>query len=118
MHTELRTQEERVRALHERASVYRKERQRQKYTAMSGAVSCVSALLLVIVTVLIQGMDQLDLPVAGSGGMQGSLLSGSTGVGLVLVIILAFLFGISVTLFAYNMRKLNELKDAGPKDIS
>ena len=102
----MRTNEERIAAMHARAAELQREK-RKKLTRLTGGVSVVLCLALIIA--LAAWMPGLPVASAGSpAGMSGSIFAESGALGYIVVALLAFLLGVSVTVFCVRLRKWQE----------
>lgn len=107
----MRTNEERIAAMHSRAAELKKERARL-HVRLSGAVSMFSCLLLVIL--LAAWMPGTMAGVAqevSAAGMSGSMFSSQGALGYVVIAIIAFLLGVSVTVFCFRLRQFGDFRD-------
>jgi len=105
----MRTNEERINAMHTRAAVLRREK-RKRQTRLTGGVSI--ALCLVLIVVLAAVMPRLPLASAGTPSiMTGSIFAESGALGYIIVALLAFLLGVSVTVFCLRLKKWREDRD-------
>ncbi len=102
----MRTNEERLAAMHARAAELRREN-RKKLTRLAGGASVV--LCLALVAALAVWMPRLSAALPGApGAMSASIFSGSEALGYIVVALLAFLLGVSVTVFCLRLKKWRE----------
>ena len=103
----MRTTEERITLLHERARRLRKAREKRLLAASGGAS-------LFLFAAFVRALYGLQLPSSGAGsGFAGSSLLGDAAGGYVLVAVLFFMTGVAVTVIINRrVRK----KEAGPGD--
>ena len=105
----MRTNEERIAAMHARAAELRREK-RKRLTRLTGGISALLCLALVVA--LAACMPRLPMASAGApDGMSGSIFAGSGTLGYIVVALLAFLLGVSVTVFCVRLRKWREDRD-------
>lgn len=107
----MRTNEERIAAMHERAGELEKEKRRKK-TRLAGMFGIGICLVLAIcLAVLISGTEIIVSPETGSGSMSGSIFSGSGALKSIVIGIIAFLLGVSATVFCFRLKKRNDSRD-------
>jgi hypothetical protein len=105
----MRTNEERIAAMHARAAELRREK-RKRETRIVGIEIIVLSLALVIA--LAAWMPRLSTAMTGApGAMSASMFSDSGALGYIVVALLAFLLGVSVTVFCLRLKKWREEKD-------
>ena len=106
--TELRTSEERIEAMHARASEMRYETARRRSRVVTASAVFVSmAVILNLAFIMPATMEQFMSP-SGIDEMKGSILSGSPVIGYVVIGIIAFLLGAAVTLLCFKTRAVRE----------
>ena len=107
----MRTNEERIAAMHERAGQLEKEKRRKKtrLAGMLGIVVCLA--LAVVLAVLISGTEVIVSPETGSGSMTASIFSGSGALKSIVIGIIAFLLGVSATVFCFRLKKRSDRRD-------
>ena len=107
----MRTNEERVAALHRRAKELKRERRAHQVRITQ--VGAVAACFAVIVSLAILMPDYAGSASAegAAGGVRASIFSGGGALGLVVVGITAFLLGIAVTLFCFYLKKWQKEKE-------
>ena len=105
----MRTNEERIAAMHARAAELRREK-RKRETRLAGAAAVVLCLALTVA--LAAWMPRLSTAMTGApGAMSASIFSDSGALGYIVVALLAFLLGVSVTVFCLRLEKWREEKD-------
>ena len=107
----MRTNEERAGALHRRAAHLEREQRNNRFRmvcAVSGAV-CIG--ILIGVAVLIPGVTAAGFSAGSPAAMNGSIFSDSSVPGYIAIAILAFLLGITVTVFCFRLKKYMDEKD-------
>ena len=110
----MRTNEERIAAMHRRAAELKIE-QRRRQARFAGATGV--ALCLALVILLALWMPGASAAVTGSSmpaGMSASIFAGSGALGYLVVAIVAFLLGVCVTVFCVRLRKWRDETD--PED--
>ena len=113
MQTELRTPEERIRAMHSRAAEIENRQKEIRVRVISAVSAAVSFAAVIVLALIVPGItSNLSQPV-GDGDMTGSILSGSEVLGFIAVGVIAFLLGAAVTVLCV---RLNRMKDGGSKE--
>ena len=114
----MRTNEERIAALHRRAAeLERQKARRRRVFAAQAAAAAACLALAVILAVLIRGAAAGE---AASGypltDMNASLFGSSTVLGTVVIAVLAFLLGASVTVFCFLLKKWSDHRTEEEKE--
>ena len=108
----MRTGEERINAMHRRAGELRIEKRHRRVRviqAASAVCCCAAVLVLAVLMPRIAGtMDAGVLP----QGMNGSLFANSPVLSYVVIAVIAFMLGITVTAICYQLKKYQNEKDA------
>ncbi len=107
----MRTNEERIVALHTCALKLEKERRIRRVISVSAAGFVMSLATVIILALLMPGMMEKVLPMSKAEGLSASIFAGSSILGFLVIGIVAFLLGISVTVFCYRLKKWQEEKD-------
>ena len=100
----MRTNEERIKALHTRADKYR------RYERIRNTSICVSLMLTIMAGLLIPRVEIGDIEMI-SDGMVASIFNGTSSLYLILIAVIAFLLGVSVTIFCFYLKKWYERID-------
>ena len=109
----MRTNEERLAAMHRRAAELAREK-RKKRSVLAGALSIAACLtLLIVLAVHIPGASAILSPGVSGTSMSGSIFSENGSLGYIVIAIIAFLLGISVTVFCFRLKKWRDRKDNG-----
>ena len=113
----MRTNEERIKAMHARASEMRYEtaRRHSRIAVISASVVSV-AVILNLAFIMPATMERLTSP-SGIAEMRGSILSGSPVIGYVVIGIVAFLLGAAVTLLCFKSKDLRGPSPEMPPEI-
>ncbi len=110
----MRTNEERIAAMHKRAAELEKEN-RQRRVRIIQAVSAAACFAAVIVlSCFMPGFSQALVSGNSQGGMSASVFSENTALGYIVIGALAFLLGSAVTIFCFRLKKWQ--KDKDPED--
>jgi len=105
--TDLLTSEERIKAMHARASEIRYETERRRSRAVVISAAFISiAVILNLAFMMPATMENLMSP-SGTDELKGSILSGSPVIGYVVIGIIAFLLGAAVTLLCVKTRAMH-----------
>lgn len=107
----MRTNEERIAALHGRALQLKRERRNQQFAAICAVSGAVCLGFLLGMAVLMQGVSDSSLIDGAEDAMNASIFSGSGSLSYIVIAILAFLLGITVTVFCFRMKKWLDEKD-------
>ena len=101
----MRTAEERIKCMHERASQIRREERKRRVRIMQ-AVSMVAGLAAVIVLAfLMPGAISKNAAGTAGGGMYASIFADSSALGIILLCVAAFALGVTVTIFCYRLKE-------------
>ena len=106
----MRDLDEQMRMIQSRSHRLRQEARRRRALLRETGMVCACMVLIVGVSLWVNGLTGAALPVMVSP--YGSLIAGSRHIGYIVIGVLAFLLGISVTLLGLQMRK----KQDGEKD--
>ncbi len=107
----MRTDEERIKAMHERAGQLKREARRRKVMVIQAAASVISFAAVIIFACFAPGIVGKGMPEIVSAGMNASIFSGNNMLGYIVTGVLAFLLGASVTIFCYRLKKWEDEKD-------
>ena len=106
----MRTNDERLAALHKRAGEIDKENRKRRVRLIQFA-SCAACFLLVIGLALWMPVTEGTPLSGGTGSMSASIFSGSGYLGYIVIGIVAFLLGCAVTVFCFRLRKWQKDKE-------
>lgn len=109
----MRTNEQRIAALHRRAGEIKKENRRYRVRLVQFA-SCAACFLLVLVLALWIPETETVPALSGTGSMSASIFTDSGYLGYIVIGIVAFLLGSAVTVFCIRMKKWQ--KNMGNED--
>ena len=103
--------EERIQAMHLRASRIRQQSRAKKVmiAQIAGGVVCFAIVLIIAIQ-----MSRISGTVHGGAGidsMRASIFSDGGAFGFIVVAVVAFAFGAAVTIFCYRLKKWNEEKE-------
>ena len=105
----MRTNEERIRLVHERTAQRRRERAQRRRRALDAACMAACLLLVAGAGTLMPGLmaRATGSSVAHASGA-ASLIGDHAALGYILMGLLAFLLGVCVTVFLYRLRRREE----------
>ena len=107
----MRTNEERIAAVHARAAELKRKSGRTRIRIAGGVSAACSLAVLVLLSVRIPAVSG-SLPAGSAGpGMSASIFTGSGALGYLVIAVTAFLLGASVTMFCFCLRRRQEKKD-------
>lgn len=95
--------DEQMRTIQSRSCRIRQEKRRRRTLLRETGMVCACLILIVGAGRRISGLNSMALPVTASS--YGSLIAGNSCIGYIVIGVLAFLLGISVTLLGLHMRK-------------
>lgn len=107
----MHTNEERISTLHNLAAQLKKKDQNRKTAAVMILSAAVCICILAGIAVLISQVSPSGFTEDAPGIMSASIFSGSSVLGFLVIAILAFLLGISFTIFCFRLKKYRDGKD-------
>lgn len=108
----MRTNEERVAAMHRRAAELEKEK-RGRQTRILQTVSITACFfVIVILSAMIPGISGKQIQESAADVFSASIFSGSSTLGFLAIGIIAFLLGVTVTVFCFQLKKWQEEKNS------
>lgn len=109
----MRTNEERIAAMHARATELNKQQRARKVRFLQSAGAVVSLAATIMLAIFIPRISNFEAePVEGaSDGMYASMFGNSNALGLIVIAIIAFLLGVSVAIFCFRLKDWKERKD-------
>ena len=107
----MRTNEERLAAMHRRAAELTKQKRMKQslITGAAGIAGCVMMLILLVVRISGISTALQEDPAAGAM-MSASIFAGNSSLSYIIVGIIAFLLGVSVTVFCFRLKKWQDSK--------
>ena len=100
----MRTNEERIAALHARAGEIRIENRQRQVKVLQFAGTAVCLCIVIAMALWMPTVGNMALPV-GTGAMSASIFSNSSHVGYVVIGLVAFLLGVLLTIFCFRLQK-------------
>lgn len=107
----MRTNEERIAALHSREKQLKREQDSRRFAAVCTLSAAASLCILVCLSVLISRVSENGFPEKTALSMNGSIFADSTILSYLVIAILAFLLGITVTVTCFRLKKWLDEKD-------
>ncbi len=106
----MRTNEERIAAVHGRALKLQKEEKDRRFFSVCAVSAVVCAGILIGMSAMFPHVSEKRFPEA-SESMNASIFAGSNMLSYLVIAILAFLLGILVTVFCFRLKKWMSEKD-------
>ena len=103
----MRTNEERIEALHRRTSKLQTER-KSRISYVSSVAGAATSLALVIALAIFMSSFVGNISVSTDAGMRASIFADSPFLGYVIVGLVAFILGISFTIFCFRLKRWND----------
>ena len=108
----MRTNEERIAAMHKRAAEIEREDKNRKVLIMQGVSVVVGLAAVIVLAFIMPGMaGNLAVDTATSAA-RASIFSDNNAFGYIVIGIIAFLFGISVAVFCFRLKKWRDDEEA------
>ena len=109
------TNEERIAKMHARASdIQRKKRERNTRIIQSASFAFCLTAVIVFAIYVYQIKDKL-ISATVTDSMSASIFSDSSMLGIIVIAVIAFLLGVSVTVFCFWLKKAEDEKGNGDK---
>ena len=102
----MRTDEERIKAMHRRAAEIEKEAKMRKIRTVQTAALAACFAAVVCLAAVMHAVSGSLAPDGSLQNMNGSIFAGSSMLGYFMIGIIAFVLGVSVTVFCYQVKKL------------
>ena len=107
----MRTNDERITALYRRAAQLDHERKNRSFILVCTLSAAVCIAVLVGIASLIPRAAENAFDSTAVEGMNASIFAGSSILGYIVIAILAFILGITVTVFCFLLKKRKDEKD-------
>ena len=101
----MRTDEERLNAMHKRAEQIENRSRARRMWGISAAAIAASVALIVLVGMSMPGIVDGDRSLVQDQGMSASVFSSSSILGYVVIAILAFALGVTVTILCVRLKR-------------
>ena len=112
----MRTNEERISALHERVGDLNRERKNRRFSSICVTSVAVCIGLLIAMGFLIPNITENSSAANTASSMNASIFADSNVLGYIVIAILAFLLGVTVTVFCFRLKKWMDEKDPGDSE--
>lgn len=100
----MRTNEQRIAALHSRAAEIEREDRQHRVQVMQASSVLACFALVVLLASLMPGFAGTMIPELTPGTGSASVFSGSSALGFIVVGTVAFMLGAAVTIFCYRLK--------------
>ena len=109
----MRTNEDRVKAMHARAAELGKQRRARQVRIMQSAGAVVSLAAVIVFALFMPRLPDGGAgdPAGPVGSMNASIFGDSAALGYIVVAVIAFLLGVSVAVFCFKLKQWQEDKD-------
>ena len=112
----MRTNEERINAMHARASELNKQRRARQVRIIQAAGAAVSFAATIMLAVCIPRVADFGTgspigPAGPAGNMNASIFGNSASLGYIVIALIAFLLGVTLTIFCFRLREWQKQKD-------
>lgn len=118
----MRTNEERIAAMHRRAAELEKEKGQRRGRILQAVSVAACFATVIVLAAFMPGFSQALVSGESQGSMSASIFSESSVLGFIVIGILAFLLGAAVTIFCFRLKKWQDGKEqenqAAPADRS
>ena len=108
----MRTNEERIAAMHDRAAKIEQEQRNRRVRLLQCLFSAAAVAVAVLLAVFLpKAVSFTQNSAVLPGNMQASIFNGSSSVGYIVIAVIAFLLGAFVTVFCFRLKKWQEKKN-------
>ena len=111
----MRSYDDRLKAMHARASELRREKDRRRTRALSALCVCACLMLAVASALAAPGLAAKASPEV-IAGMRASIFTTSAALGYIVVGVIAFSAGVAATVFCVLLRKQRDMREDGDRD--
>ena len=106
----MRTDEDRIQAMHRRAADIKKEKRQFRVRLISAAGISICIAAIILMSVCMPGFSGYYVADTSATGMHASIFNGNSFLGLIIIGIVSFLLGIAVTILCFRLKKWQELE--------
>ena len=106
----MRTDEDRIQAMHRRAVDIKKEKRQFRVRLISAAGISICIAAIILMAVCMPGFSGYYVADTSATGMHASIFNGNSFLGLIIIGIVSFLLGIAVTILCFRLKKWQELE--------
>jgi hypothetical protein len=107
----MRTNEERISAMHRRAAELKREKIQRRVRLISSAGICICLAAIILLAVCMPGVINIYISESTFPGMNASIFNGSSFLGFAIIGFVSFLLGVSVTVLCFRLKKWQDLED-------
>ena len=109
----MRTNEERIAAMHERAGELNRERRMRRVRILQAGSAAAAFAFVILLAVLVSGTAPAgaDSAAGAAAGLHASIFAGNGMIGYIVTAIIAFMLGAAVTVLCIRLRKWQREKD-------
>ena len=107
----MRTNEERLAALHDRAGQLKRQQTKQRFSLLCVSAGVICFGILAGLSLLIARVSGVGFDPESYGNMSASVFSGNGAMGYQVIAVLAFCLGVTVTVFCFRLKKYLDEKD-------
>lgn len=111
----MRTDKERIAAMHKRAAELEREKRGRTVRLIQAASVALCVLFLAGISLAMPKLAAVSGSDAAAQGMRASIFSENSALGYIVIGILAFLLGVCVTIFCFQLRKWQKDRDSEEK---
>ena len=108
----MRTNEERIEAIRKRAAQIEQNNRQSRVRIMQSACVAAGFLCVIALAVMIPNITAADISSEIADSMRGSIFSDTGSLGYLVIGIISFLLGISVTVFCFRLKKWRDRKNS------
>lgn len=109
------TNEERIAKMHARATEIKKEKHERNTRIIQSASFAFCFCAVIALAVYVYSIRDRIVSTAVTDSMSASIFSGSSMLSFIVIAVIAFLLGVSVTVFCFWLKKAGDEKDDGDK---
>ncbi len=109
----MRSNEERLAALHARAAELKSEKRTRRVAALQAVSACLCLAAVIALALAMPGLATSVTAETAETVMRASLFAGSSALGYIVVGVVAFLLGAAGTVFCFRLKKWRADKDKG-----
>ena len=107
----MRTNEERIAAMHRRAGELRRAQRRKQVLLIQSATAAVSFAAVLLLAVFVPEVSGGTLPEPAPGTMNASIFFGNHVSAMIVIAVLSFLLGVALTVFCFRLKKWQDRKE-------
>lgn len=108
----MHTNEERIEAIRRRAAQIEQKNRQSRVRVMQSAGIAAGFLCVIALAWIMPDITAAEVPAAIAESMRGSIFSDTGALGFLVIGVISFLLGISVTLFCFQLKKWSDRKNS------